>query len=68
MTSAYQPTMEEDLTKLNIEDEDDDPVIEQLDGDIKEDEFYFCLVGRVLTNMTVHFLSLRNILVKISGI
>lgn len=65
MSTTYQPTMEEDLANLNIEDEEEESVMEQLDKDIGEDDFSFCLMGRVLTNEAVNSPSWRNILAEI---
>lgn len=58
-------TIEEDLARLNIKDEEDEPVVDQFDEEDDEDDFSMCLVKRFLTNRAVHFPSLRNILAKI---
>ncbi|MBA0707465.1 hypothetical protein Golax_019509 [Gossypium laxum] len=53
--------MEVDLANLNL----DDPVAGQEEDDVGEDDFRFCLVGRVLTDSSVHFPSLRNVLLEL---
>ncbi|KAH1114653.1 hypothetical protein J1N35_008031 [Gossypium stocksii] len=54
--------MEADLANLNLDDLEDDPIAGQKEDDVGEDDFRFCLVGRVLTDSSVHFPSLRNVL------
>ncbi|KAH1130789.1 hypothetical protein J1N35_002167 [Gossypium stocksii] len=54
--------MEEDLIDLNLDDLEDDPIVRINEIGEDDDEFRLCLVGRVLTNSSIHFPSLRNVL------
>ncbi|KAK5825833.1 hypothetical protein PVK06_020701 [Gossypium arboreum] len=53
--------MEEELVNLNIINEED--LVEMLGDEIASGEDYrFCLVGRVLMDSVLHFLSMSNVL------
>ncbi|MBA0630516.1 hypothetical protein Godav_002607 [Gossypium davidsonii] len=54
--------MEEDLANLNISEEEEAPLLGQGNVDMIEEDYRLCLVGRVLTDSVVHFLSTRNTL------
>ncbi|MBA0872654.1 hypothetical protein Goshw_017919 [Gossypium schwendimanii] len=54
--------MEEDMTKLNITEEEEEPIRDHGEGEKSEDKFNLCLVGKVLTNSVVHFPSMRFVL------
>ncbi|MBA0781632.1 hypothetical protein Gotri_002538, partial [Gossypium trilobum] len=54
--------MEEDLANLNISEEEEAPLWGQGNVDVIEEGYRLCLVGRVLTDSVVHFLSTRNTL------
>ncbi|PPR88549.1 hypothetical protein GOBAR_AA32143 [Gossypium barbadense] len=57
--------VDEGFANLNIMDEEEDPMM-VVGDDIAVDEKYgLCLVGRVLTDNIVNFLSLRNILANL---
>lgn len=57
--------MEEELANLNIADDEEDPIHDLEDEEEVNDEFSLCLVGRVLTNSTVHFPSMRTVLAEL---
>lgn len=51
--------MEDDPTKLNIADEEEEePIQGQEEDDESEEEYNFCLVGRVLTYSVVYLPSM----------
>ncbi|MBA0814597.1 hypothetical protein Gohar_020415 [Gossypium harknessii] len=54
--------MEEDLANLNISEEEEAPLWGQGNVDVIEEGYRLCLVGKVLTDSVVHFLSTRNTL------
>ncbi|MBA0572099.1 hypothetical protein Golob_002460 [Gossypium lobatum] len=54
--------MEEDLANLNIFEEEEAPLWGQGNVDVIEEDYRLCLVGRMLTDSVVHFLSTRNTL------
>ncbi|MFQ6649259.1 hypothetical protein Gotur_023118 [Gossypium turneri] len=57
--------MEEELANLNIVVDEEEPV-QAFDGeDYAEEDFNFCLVGRVLTDNIFHFPSMRNLLAEL---
>ncbi|KAG8475964.1 hypothetical protein CXB51_033009 [Gossypium anomalum] len=57
--------MEEEITNLNIVDEEEEPVQALGNEDVVEEDYSLCLVGRVLMDSMVHFPSMRNILVDL---
>lgn len=54
--------MEDDLARLRSDDLENEAVDGFEDSYDEEDDFTLCLVGRVLTDGSVHFPSLRNLL------
>lgn len=57
--------MEEELTRLRLADEEDEPIHDHDEVEEIEEDFQLWLVGKALTNSFIHFLSLRNVLAKI---
>ncbi|KAG8473252.1 hypothetical protein CXB51_035234 [Gossypium anomalum] len=57
--------MEEDLANLSIGDKEEDLLLEQDEEEGYENDFYMCLVGKILTNGIVHFPSMRNVLAEL---
>lgn len=55
--------MEDELTNLNLLDEERDAFREE--ASVVDNEYKFCLVGRCLTDSVVHFSSLRNTMVDL---
>ncbi|KAH1038959.1 hypothetical protein J1N35_040702 [Gossypium stocksii] len=50
------------LAHLNISEEEEAPFWGQGNEDVIEEDYMLCLVGRVLTDSVVYFLSMRNTL------
>lgn len=46
------------MANLHLVDEEEDAFCE--DDSVLDKEYYYCLVGRCLTNSAIHFPSLRN--------
>ncbi|KAH1072636.1 hypothetical protein J1N35_024964 [Gossypium stocksii] len=57
--------MEDEMTKLKLANEEDDQAHDHEESDEVEEDFKLCLVRKVLTNSTAHFLSLRNMLAEV---
>ncbi|KAK5777331.1 hypothetical protein PVK06_045298 [Gossypium arboreum] len=57
--------MEEEITNLNIVDEEEEPVQALGNEDVIEEDYSLCLVGLVLMDSMVHFPLMRNILVDL---
>lgn len=57
--------MEDECTNLNLTNDDEDMMEGERIEDDEEDEFELCLVGRVLTESVVHFLSMRRTMAEL---
>ncbi|MBA0871919.1 hypothetical protein Goshw_002133 [Gossypium schwendimanii] len=55
-------TVDVDLANLNIMDEEEDPLVVVGDDIAIDPKYELCLVGRVLTDSIMNFLSLKNTL------
>ncbi|PPS15623.1 hypothetical protein GOBAR_AA04946 [Gossypium barbadense] len=57
--------MEDELTNLNVADDEEDPISDQEYREEIDDEFRLCLVGKVLINSAVHFPFMRTVLAEL---
>ncbi|MBA0723485.1 hypothetical protein Golax_004062, partial [Gossypium laxum] len=52
-------------TNLNLEDEEEELIPCERDPNKEDDEYWFCLVGKALTDCVIHFPSLKRTLVDL---